>query len=151
MAEEQKTSKVDVESPAVLAPAKEPTPAPVEVADEKIHNPPPVESKALAVVESKLSIYIRVCFIYVNLLLRRIHSCLRWIIIVCNSEFLRLELRFQFTINKWIFLRCLRFLWVLLHMTWSILYLFRWNPSLLEFTTSSWHFQENYVFRGWYY
>jgi len=77
MAEEQKTSKVDVESPAVLAPAKEPTPAPVEVADEKIHNPPPVESKALAVVESKLSIYIRVCFIYVNLLLRRIHSCLR--------------------------------------------------------------------------
>ncbi|CAH2057791.1 unnamed protein product [Thlaspi arvense] len=64
MAEEQKTSKVDVESPAVLAPEKEPTPAPVEVskdvAEEKIHNPPPppppVESKALAVVESKLSV-----------------------------------------------------------------------------------------------
>lgn len=63
MAEEQKPTKVDVEAPAVLAPATtEPTPAPVEVskdvAEEKIHNPPPpVESKALAVVESKLSIY----------------------------------------------------------------------------------------------
>ncbi|CAH8266093.1 unnamed protein product [Arabidopsis lyrata] len=54
MAEEQKTSKADVESPAVLAPATEPTPAPVEVADEKIHNPPPVESKALAVVEKPI-------------------------------------------------------------------------------------------------
>ncbi|ESQ39225.1 hypothetical protein EUTSA_v10001646mg [Eutrema salsugineum] len=59
MAEEQKTTKVDVESPAVLAPAKEPTPAPVEaskdVAEEKIHTPPPpVESKALAVVEKPI-------------------------------------------------------------------------------------------------
>lgn len=59
MAEEQKTTAVDVESPAVLAPAKEPTLAPVEaskdVAEEKVHNPPPPdESKALAVVESKL-------------------------------------------------------------------------------------------------
>lgn len=67
MAEEQKTTKIDVESPAVLAPAKEPTPAPVEaskdVAEEKIHKPPPVESQALAVVESKLSIYTRVAFL----------------------------------------------------------------------------------------
>ena len=59
MAEEQKTTKVDVESPAVLAPSNEPAPAPVEasteVAEEKVHDPPPpVESKALAVVESKL-------------------------------------------------------------------------------------------------
>lgn len=59
MAEEQKTTKVDVESPAVSAPEKEPAPAPVEasteVAEEKVHDPPPpVESKALAVVESKL-------------------------------------------------------------------------------------------------
>lgn len=59
MAEEQKTTTVDVESPAVLAPAKEPAPTPVEaskdVTKEKVHNPPPPdESKALAVVESKL-------------------------------------------------------------------------------------------------
>ena len=58
MAEEQKTTKVDVESPAVLAPAKEPTPAPVEaskdVAEEKIHTPPSDESKALAVVEKPI-------------------------------------------------------------------------------------------------
>lgn len=58
MAEEQKTIKVDVDSPAVVAPAKEPTPAPVEVskdvAEEKVHTPLPDESKALTVVESKL-------------------------------------------------------------------------------------------------
>ncbi|XP_010506561.1 PREDICTED: remorin [Camelina sativa] len=55
MAEEQKTSKVDVESPAFVAPAKEATPAaPVEVAEEKVHNPPPVESKALTVVEKPI-------------------------------------------------------------------------------------------------
>ncbi|CAN8318758.1 unnamed protein product [Cochlearia groenlandica] len=65
MAEEQKTTKTEVEAPVVLTPAKEPTPAPVEVskdvADEKIHNPsppppppPPVESKALAVVEKPI-------------------------------------------------------------------------------------------------
>lgn len=64
MAEEQKTSKVDVESPAVVAPEKEASPAPVEVAEEKVHNPPPVESKALAVVESKLFIYTRVFIMY---------------------------------------------------------------------------------------
>ena len=53
MAEEQKTSKVDVETPA-----KETIPAPVEaskdVAEEKIHTPPPDESKALAVVEKPI-------------------------------------------------------------------------------------------------
>ncbi|KAG2326276.1 hypothetical protein Bca4012_035253 [Brassica carinata] len=51
--EEQKTTKADVEPPA-----KEPTPAPVEaskdVAEEKIHTPPPDESKALAVVEKPI-------------------------------------------------------------------------------------------------
>jgi len=58
MAEEQKTTKVDVESPTVLAPAKEPTHIPVEaskdVSEEKIHKPPPVESQALAVVEKPI-------------------------------------------------------------------------------------------------
>ncbi|KAH0887479.1 hypothetical protein HID58_063575 [Brassica napus] len=59
MAEEQKTTKVDVESPAVSAPENEPAPAPVEaskeVAEEKVHDPPPpVESKALAVVEKPI-------------------------------------------------------------------------------------------------
>lgn len=66
MAEEQKTNKVDVESPAVVAPEKEAsTPAPVEVAEEKVHNPPPVESKALAVVESKLFLSTHVCLLYI--------------------------------------------------------------------------------------
>ncbi|KAJ4892398.1 Remorin [Raphanus sativus] len=58
MAEEQKTIKVDVDSPAVVAPAKEPTPAPVEVskdvAEEKVHTPLPDESKALTVVEKPI-------------------------------------------------------------------------------------------------
>ncbi|KAL1192123.1 Remorin [Cardamine amara subsp. amara] len=54
MAEEQKTTKVDVESPVVVAPATESTPPPVEVAEEKNQNSPPVESKALAVVEKPI-------------------------------------------------------------------------------------------------
>lgn len=85
MAEEQKTTKVDVEPPAVVAPVKEPTPVPVEaskdVAEEKIHTPPPTdESKALAVVESKLPCF-HTCFVcyesYDNSLLMKIDSCFR--------------------------------------------------------------------------